>query len=196
MASSGSRQYAYGPVIVSQEVANTLTDKSWFLHMFFVLVANTQAFAGFIAGRTVGKALFSSCADRRLINLGKLMAWGFALISVTQLWLGITVGPGERVSGQSAGTPKITTQKLPVFSVLLYKLREAECTPSGIRQTEYLGQWGSGVCVHDLACHSPMTIDLPSLQSRDGKRQVFAGPCSQSIKREARLDVLGKLHEG
>ena len=40
--------------------------------------------------------------------------------------------------------------------------------------------------IGDLACHSHMTIDLASLQSRDGARRVFAGRGSKSItKREA-----------
>ena len=43
-----------------------------------------------------------------------------------------------------------------------------------------------GGCTHDHACHSHQTIDLASLQSRDGARRVFAGPGSHSItKREA-----------
>ena len=46
-------------------------------------------------------------------------------------------------------------------------------------------EWGGGV-LNNLACHSHMTIDLASLQSRDGARRVFAGPGSQSTtKREA-----------
>ena len=43
-----------------------------------------------------------------------------------------------------------------------------------------------GIGTHNLACLSHMTIDLASLQSRNGARRVFAGPDSQSItKREA-----------
>ena len=35
-----------------------------------------------------------------------------------------------------------------------------------------------GGVLNNLACHSRMTIDLASLQSRDGARRVFAGPGS------------------
>ena len=42
------------------------------------------------------------------------------------------------------------------------------------------GAVGAGGCTHDHACHSHMTIDLASLQSRDGARRVFAGPGSHS----------------
>ena len=35
-----------------------------------------------------------------------------------------------------------------------------------------------GGCTHNLACHSHTTIDLASLQSRNGARRLFAGPGS------------------
>ena len=38
-----------------------------------------------------------------------------------------------------------------------------------------------GRVTHNLAFHSHMTIDIASLQSRDGARWVFAGPGPQSI---------------
>ena len=46
-----------------------------------------------------------------------------------------------------------------------------------VKKSKYFFNWFIGVfCTHNLACHSHMTIDLASLQSRDGARRVSAGP--------------------
>ena len=62
-------------------------------------------------------------------------------------------------------------------------------------QRRRVGGKGEGV-THDLTYHNHMTVDLASLQSRDGARRVSAGPGSQSITKREGRDVFGDSHEG